>query len=131
MANATGITVDGRLYHVFVQYPDRTRDFSIVEGNNNGTAITGRTIRDIIGTAYSYTMTILADPNHPIDYDDLYYVLSAPVDYHRVSLPFGQTTLNFDAQIISGSDKDLGMDRGYHRWDDLNITFTPMEPQRK
>lgn len=125
-----GLTVDGTNYRVLIEYDTMQRGFELTEGPNNGTAITGRAIRDIIGTSYTYSMTIHPDPSYPSEYDTLYQVLSSPVDYHSITLVYGQTTITFDAKILSGSDKYKGYYGGYQRWDEMTINFEPMEPQR-
>lgn len=126
----TRITVDGTTYRVLVEYDSLKRSFELMEGNNSGTAISGRSIRDIIGTNYKYEMTVRADPKYPTDYDSFFYKISEPVDYHTVVLPFGQTTLSFQAKITDGNDIYKGYYNGYHRWDEMNLVFTAMAPQR-
>lgn len=128
---AETITVDGKEYKVFVIYPSRMRRFAIMEGANTGTALSSRKIRDILGTAYSYSMSIKPDPKAPDDYDAFYEAISAPVECHRVIMPFGQETLEFDAAVYSGEDTDMGVAGSTRRWDGLQITFEAMEPQRR
>ena len=128
--NATRMLVDGIAYRVLVEYDSLRRSFELMEGNNNGTAISGRSIRDILGTNYKYEMTVRADPKYPTDYDSFFYKISEPVDYHTVSLPFGQSTLTFQAKISDGSDVYKGYYKGFHRWDEMSLTFESMAPQR-
>lgn len=131
MNQVIGLTVDDVYYHVGVEFDSLQRAFELTEGPNNGTAITGRAIRDILGTTYSYTMTIHADPAHPLEYDALFHVLGQPVDYHKVSLVYGQTNIVFDAKIVSANDSFKGFFAGYNRWDAMSVNFIPMEPQRR
>ena len=127
---ATRITVDGTTYRVLVEFDTLKRSFEIMEGDNSGTAISGRSIRDIIGTVYKYDMTVRADPNYPEDYDSFFYKISEPVDYHTVVLPFGQSTLTYQAKILEGNDIYKGYYNGYRRWDEMELTFEAMAPQR-
>lgn len=127
---ATRIEVDEITYRVLVEYDSLKRSFELLEGNNTGTAISGRSIRDVIGTTYKYEMTVRADPKYPTDYDSFFYKISEPVDYHTVTLPFGQSTLTFEAKILDGSDTYKGYYNGYRRWDEMSLTFEAMEPQR-
>lgn len=127
----TGITLDDKYYHVLVEYDSLARSFELVSGANEGVAISKRIIPDVVGTNYSYEMKVIADPEYPDDYDAFYYAISAPVDYHNVELPFGQTSIKFEARILEGSDKYKGVYAGYRRWDELEIKYEPMEPQRK
>ena len=128
---AETISIDGVEYRVFVEYPTRQRSFNIPDGPLAGKSLKPRKIRDIDGTYYSWSMIVGQDPKHPEDYDAFYEVISAPVDFHRVKMPFGQRELEFDAAIYSGTDVDEGV-RGERRsWGDLQVFFEPMEPQRK
>ena len=127
---ATRITVDSITYRVLVEYDTLKRSFELMEGRNSGTAISGRSIRDIIGTTYEYSMKVRSDPEYPTDYDSFYYKISEPVDYHSITLPFGQSTITFDAKIVSGTDVYKGFYADYKRWDEMDIRFIPMQPQR-
>lgn len=127
---ATRITVDGITYRVLVEYDSLKRSFELMEGGNAGTAITGRSIRDILGTVYTYDMTVRADPNYPIDYDNFYYKISEPVDYHFVVLPFGQAVIRFHAKITDGNDIYKGYYKTNKHWDELELRFDSMAPQR-
>lgn len=131
--DATGITVDGIDYHVRVVFNSLERDFNLLEGGNAGMALSGRTIRDIIGTQYTYIMKVeplSTSAADQIAYDEFYQAITAPVDYHTVKMPYGQTDITFDAQIISGKDKYCGKRNNHEWWRELSVIFIPMEPQR-
>lgn len=125
-----GITVDGIAYNVHVEYESLQRSFEIIEGFNSGKMLTGRMTRDVLGTGYSYTLNIEPDPQHIADYDSLYEVLSAPQESHVVTLPYGQTTISFEAMVESGSDIFLGRIAGKNRWRGLSVNFKYIEPYR-
>ena len=108
---ATRITVDNTTYRVLVEYDTLKRSFELMEGDNSGTAISGRTIRDILGTNYTYSMTVRADPNYPSDYDAFYWKISEPVDYHQISIPCGGNEYSvsmWEQGTISYSTGDVG-----------------------
>lgn len=128
---AETINVDGVEYRVAVVYPTRLLNFELVEGNNTGKSLAKRKIRDIDGTSYSYTMQVNPFPGAQAEFDAFLDVISAPVDYHRVVMPYGQKTLEFDAMVRSGSVIDRGIMGGVRKWGDLEITFEAIEPQRK
>ena len=86
---ATRITVDNTTYRVLVEYDTLKRSFELMEGDNSGIAISGRTIRDILGTNYKYSMTVRTDPNYPSDFDAFYWKISEPVDSHQIEIPCG------------------------------------------
>ena len=125
----SGITIDGTDYDVIVT-SGIERSFELKQGNLGGTAQTGREIPDILGTDYIYTMTVEPNRNNFSAYDAFYQAISAPVEYHTVTVPYGQSTLTFEAMILSGEDvlkRKVGSGR---RWGNLKIEFRPIEPQR-
>lgn len=117
-------------YRVRVVYESLSRSFSIVEGPNGGTAITARTIRDIIGTKYAYEMNIEPDPRYPEDYDAFYEAISAPVESHTVEMPYGSGVMKFEAMIVSGEDTYAGILINRNAWKGLRVQFKPILPQR-
>ena len=125
------ITVDGVEYKVNLKYASLGRSFSLHEGDHGGEVLTGRTKRDILGTSYGYELAIEQDPDNPQDYDLLYEVLSAPVESHIVTFPYGQGTLTYEAMITDGNDTYGGTYSGVELWNGLTIHFEPIEPQRK
>lgn len=125
------IMMDGITYHVRVVYGSRQRHFELVEGRNAGISLSDRIIRDLGGTAYSYTMSVEPNPSYPDDYDAFYESISAPVDYHVITLPYGQSTITFEAIIRSGDDTDKGIIGGRRSYSGLTIQYIPMEPQRR
>ena len=124
-----GIVMDGITYRVAIKYDSRTRSFSLIEGKNAGQSMLPRAIRDIRGTAISYVMNVEPDPRYPDEYDAFFEAISAPVEFHTITMPYGQETITFDAQISSGSDVDGGVLAGHRRWHGLQVAYTPMEPQ--
>lgn len=127
----SGITVDEIYYDVAVMYPSLKRDFSIITGDAEGVAITKRKIRDVLGTQFEYEMQLNAKDGKQSDYDALYEVLTDPdAEYHTITLPYGQSTITYQAVIESGSDTYAGFYEGEHHWGDLTLRFVPMEPQK-
>ena len=117
--------VDGVAYNVAVT--SFKRKFSVLDGKNAGRTIDARMHRDILGTFYNYTLEL--DLNRA-QYDALYEVLSAPDDSHAVVLPYGQTTLAFDAYVTSGEDTLVRMTDKGNYWKSLKVNLIAMAPQR-
>lgn len=124
------IIMDGVTYHLRIVFESLTRSFELLSGKNQGTNILGRELRDLIGTGYSYSMDVQPDPNYPTDYDDFYQAISEPVDVHEITLPYGQTTMTFDAKVSSGQDVFAGTLAGVKRWKNLTVNFDYIQPQR-
>ena len=125
------VIVDGIEYRVNVIKPTRELSFEIAEGKNTGMSLAFREIRDIGGTKYNYTMRVEPMREHPEDFDALFWALSAPVDSHRVVMPFAQTTLEYDALVRSGRIIDGDESGGFRRWYGMEISYEAIEPQRK
>ena len=125
-SRSIGIIVDGVRYTVGVEYESMKRSMLMKEGPNTGTSITGRDIRDILGSTYSYTMTIHPIKHYQAQYDTLFLIITNEKDYHTVTLPFGQGSISFDAKIDSVSDVYRGYHSGTHIWDNMDVTFTPI-----
>ena len=67
----------------------------------------------------------------PTDYDALYETLTAPVDYHTITVPYGQETKTFRAYVSNASDVLRRMTDKVNLWGELTIKFTAMEPNRR
>lgn len=125
-----GITMDGIHYRVRVVFDSLERAFDLLSGPNAGNMLTGRRERDLLGTGYSYSMEVSPDPRFPSDYDAFYEAISAPVDSHTVTLPYGQGTITYEASVDSGKDKYHGKVGSTNRWRSLSVQFDYIEPQR-
>lgn len=121
--------IDGKTYDIGVT--SLKRSASILDGSGAGRVKSGVMIRDIIGTYYNYSMSIDTSNISPKDYDELYELITAPVDYHTVTFPYGQKTLTFKA-YISGAEDNLKKTEVYpeNEWTDLEIKFVATGPQR-
>lgn len=123
-------TLDGVVYDVFVV--DLTRTAKIADGRNKATALSGRKRRDVMGTYYSYTMTIVQNRSDPVQYDKLYEIITAPQNEpHTVVFPYGQKTLEFTAYIDTTKDKMTAQTAQETLWGSLAVTFEPEKPQRR
>lgn len=124
------IVMDGKAYRVRVVYPSLTREFELLDGPHAGQMLSGRQERDLLGTGYSYEMQIQPDPGSPLEYDAFYEAISEPVDSHEIVLPYGQSSITYQAMIKSGRDLLRGRLAGVTRWGDLSVRYEYIEPQR-
>lgn len=125
-------SVDGVEYPgVFVKSPIH-RSFNVLDGENAGRTMDGRMQRDIIGTYYTYRLEFDASLSDPEEYDALFEALSAPMDSHIISVPYGQGSLTFEAYVANGEDDLSRIYRNESKkWDNLTVNFVAMEPQRR
>lgn len=121
-------TLDGVEFDVWVT--SLKRKFAVTDTDNSGRTMDGNMHRDIIGTYYNYTMDIDTKNLNLVDYDLLYEMLSAPVESHILTVPYGQKTLTFKAYMTGGED-DLKIRGNKQIWNGLSINFIAMEPQRR
>lgn len=112
-----------------VEYPNvramsLTRNFSILDGSNAGRTMSGDMMRDIIGTYYNYTIKFRSKVGYEQEYENLFDVLSSPVDFHELKLPFGNKTIIQKMYVTSGSDnlKRFKKD-GINRFYEMSINF--------
>lgn len=123
------IKVDGKTFNVAVT--SLKRGAAVLDGENAGRVLSGRMARDIIGTYYNYDLTFGKSTIDPAEYDELYDLLTAPVDYHTITVPYGQRTKTFEAYVSNASDVLKRMTDRVNLWGELTIKFTAMEPDRR
>ena len=122
------VTIDGTSFDVGVEYIKRQA--RIEDGPNAGNSKRGDWIRDVYGTFYDYILAF--DTSSGLsreDYDTLYDTLTAPVEFHTLVVPYGQSTLSFEAGITGAEDNVILMDDGTV-WGNLSITFRAKSPKR-
>lgn len=105
------------------------RSFRIPDGTNAGDMLSGDYERDLVGTYYDYDLVITTSDLSVNEYDALYEILSAPVNSHMVEMPYGMTSITFEAMIEGGDDELIPMDDGTW-WGNLNVTIRAKKPQR-
>ena len=122
------VTIDGASFDVGVEYIKRQA--RIEDGPNAGNSKRGDWIRDVYGTYYDYILAFDTSAGlSRSDYDTLYSILTAPVEFHTLVVPYGQSTLSFAAGITGAEDNVILMDDGTV-WGNLSITFRAKSPQR-
>ena len=122
------VTIDGASFDVGVEYIKRQA--RIEDGPNAGNSKRGDWIRDVYGTYYDYILAFDTSAGlSRADYDTLYSILAAPVEFHTLAVPYGQSTLSFTAGITGAEDNVILMDDGTV-WGNLSITFRAKSPQR-
>ena len=121
-------SIDGREFDVAVTSLER--DFNVADGENAGRATSGRMIRDLLGTYYNYSANLYTKDLSVQEYDELYEILSAPEESRILVMPYGQSTLTFEAYVTNGKDKLLAKKPSMNLWGELKINFIAMEPQR-
>lgn len=125
------VSIDGKYYNISIPEKGIKRSFSVTDTDNSGRNISGEMLRDIIGTYYNYTIQFETKQLSSAEYDDLYETLSAPVDYHTITVPYGQTTMTYKAYVTNGNDNLNHRNSLGNKWSGLSIDFIAMSPQRR
>lgn len=105
------------------------RSFRIPDGPNAGKMLSGYLTGDVTGTYYDYDLTLTAEQLPDNEYNELYEILSAPVESHMVEMPYGLASLTFEAKIETGTDELIPMDDGTW-WGNLSVSIRAKKPQR-
>ena len=121
-ANATeggALVVDGYGFDVAVSSLRRVAE---VHENNSARNMYGKMNRYPIGTYQSYEMEIGTLGSHA-QYDDLYYLLSAPVEYHDIEVRLPEGKIELRAHVSSISDKLIAVSKKEWLWGEMRLTF--------
>lgn len=121
------LVIDGVSYDVGIIKVTRTPN---IEKNYLGATLDGTYHNEPVGTYFDYNFIINAKSLSISEYDALYQVLTAPVEYHTVTVPYGQNAITFDADISIGSDEILANYSNFRKWGELKITCKAIKPQR-
>lgn len=122
------ITIDNNTYDVGVIKITRKASQKI---ESLGTTMDLRKHYDIKGTYYDYEVEIATAHLNVSDYDSLYEVLTTPQESHTVTMPYGQSTLTFEARISVASDVLVRSFTNLKKWGTLKVTFEALTPQKE
>ena len=122
------ITIDNNYYDVGIIKITRkaTQDIDKI-----GTTMDLRKHYDIKGTYYDYDVELATYKMQVAEYDSLYEILTAPQESHTVTLPYGQTTLTFEARVSVASDTLIKSFTAFKKWSSLKVTFEALTPQKE
>lgn len=122
---AKTIIIDGTSYAVRITELKRTADIldKYAERSEDGILH-----REVIGTYYNYQLKIGVKRGERTLYNNLFDVLSAPVESHRVELPHDH--VEFEGYFSSISDNIRLVDDNGFDCDGLTCKLTAMKPRR-
>lgn len=107
------ITIDNNSYDVGIVKITRRASQKI---ENLGTTMDLRKHYDIQGTYYDYDVELATKLMSLDDYDNLYELLTTPQESHTVTLPYGQSTLTFEARVSVASDVLVQSFNTFKKW---------------
>lgn len=122
------IIIDGQTFDVGIS--KITRKISISK-ESLGTTLDGRKHYDVKGTYYDYDVTFNTRAMNISEYDRLYELITEPVEFHKVTMPYGQATITFLAHTKAGNDTITFNYTNARKWGGFTVTFESLEPQRE
>lgn len=124
--------LNGVAFDVTVAISDITESFNVLDGTNAGRVMTGRMVRDIIGTYIGHKVTLFNGKKQS-DFDALWdYLVAHSVDESvMLEAADGQSTISYEAYYTSGTRTLRSAADGVNIWDEIEIDFVPMEAQVK
>ena len=124
-------SIDGRYFNVFIPEGGIKRKFNVADTDAATRSLSGKMIRDVIGTFYNYTIEINTNYLSPDEYDAFYELISSPADSHVMRLPYGKSgSIQIEAYITTGEDTLVIVRNGQNKWSNLSVNIIAMEPLR-
>lgn len=122
--------INGVEFDVTVAISNLEESFNVLDGENTGRVLSGRMVRDVIGTYIGHKVTFFSGKSRA-DFDALwdYLVAHSVDDSVMVELADGQSTLSYEAYYTSGKRKLRTREGGVNYWDEIQVSFVPMDAQ--
>ena len=128
----TYVKINGKPFDVDVAISDLEESFNVLDGPNAGRAMNGGMIRAIIGTYIGHKITFFNGKSNK-DFDALwdYLVAHSVDDYVQLEAADGQSSISYAAYYTSGTRRIRNVDGGVNYWDELEVSFVPIDAQVK
>lgn len=125
------IKLNGIEFDADVAISSYNRSFNVLDGENAGRVLTGRMVRDIIGTYIGHKIKVFRRGDNYKGLDDFWdYLIAHSVDDSvMLEAADGQTTIAYEAYYTSGTQDIQKVDNGVNYWGEIEINFIPMDAQ--
>ena len=125
------IKLNGRSFDADVAISKYNRNFNVLDGENAGRVMTGRMVRDIIGTYIGHKITVFRRGDNYAGLDELwdYLVAHSVDDSIMLEAADGQTTISYEAYYTSASQDIEQVIDGVNYWGEIEVNFIPREAQ--
>lgn len=112
-----------------VMITDLTEKAEILTGKNSGRRQDFNMYIEYGGTFFNHSFVLHKRGScTQARWDDLFMILSNPVNNHSIRMPHKQGYLIYDAYISSATRKLISASRG-NDWGDITVEFIAMSPQ--
>lgn len=125
------IKLNGIEFDADVAIGSYNRNFNVLDGPNAGRVMTGRMVRDVIGTYLGHKVTVFRRGNNYQGLDKFwdYLYLHSVDDSVMLEAADGQTVISYEAYYTSASQDIEQVVNGVNYWGEIEVNFIPMDAQ--
>lgn len=125
------IKLNGKVFDANVAISKYNRYFNVLDGSNSGRVMTGRMVRDVIGTYLGHKVTVFRRGNNYKGLDEFWdYLYQHSVDDSvLLEAADGQSTISYEAYYTSASQDIEKVENGVNYWGEIEVNFIPMDAQ--
>ena len=127
------IKLNGIEFDADVAISKYNRNFNVLDGEAAGRVMSGRMIRDVIGSYLGNKITVFRRGNNYAGLDEFWdYLFQHSVDGSvMLEAADGQSTISYEAYYTSASQDLEKVENGVNYWGEIEVNFIPMEAQVK
>lgn len=127
------IKINGKVFDADVAISKYSRYFNVLDGENAGRVMTGKMVRDVIGTYIGNKVTVFRRGDNYKGLDEFwdYLVAHSVDDSVQFEAADGQTTLSYEAYYTSATQDIEKDENGVRYWGEIEINFIPIDAQIK
>lgn len=127
------LKINGIVFDADVAIMGYSRNFSVLDGENAGRVMTGRMVRDIIGSYHGNKLTIRRRGDNYKGLDAVWDYLEAHSidDFVNLEAADGQSTIKYEAYYTTATQELEKVENGINYWGEIEIDFVPMDANLK
>lgn len=127
------IKLNGRTFDADVAISSYNRNFNVLDGPNAGRVLSGKMIRDVIGTYLGHKITVFrrGDDYAGLDVFWDYLYQHSIDDSVLLEAADGQRTITYQAYYTSASQDLERVENGVNYWGEIEVNFVPIDARLK
>lgn len=125
------IKINGITFDADVAISKYNRYFNVLDGDNAGRVMTGRMVRDVIGSYLGHKVTVFRRGDNYQGLDRFWdYLFAHSIDDSvMLEAADGQTTIAYEAYYTSASQDIEKGENGVNYWGEIEVNFIPIDAQ--
>jgi hypothetical protein len=127
------IKLNGQEFDADIAISAYNRNFNVLDGPNAGRVLSGKMIRDVIGTYLGNKITVFRRGDNYAGLDVFWdYLYQHSIDDSvLLEAADGQTTISYQAYYTSASQDIEKVENGVNYWGEIEVNFIPIDAQLK